>query len=73
VADAKKGTHGTISAVGMQKAGLLKLLKSKGLAIGQQVTVKQVYEFDDSVDLLLSDGRQVQVSAQLASQLFITV
>lgn len=63
-------TKAVIKSVGSQKSELLELLSSKNMLMGSVVEVKQRYNFDHSMDVLVN-GDPVHVSQQLAQALFV--
>jgi hypothetical protein len=50
---------------------LLEMLKQKSLAIGTKLKVRQIFNFDKSVEVELTDGTVVTLSEQLSNNLFI--
>lgn len=68
--DLPTNTRAIIKSVGSQKTELLELLSNKKMMMGAEVEVKQRYNFDHSMDILVN-GHPVHISQQLAQALFV--
>ncbi len=63
---------GVICGVRDHSTPFLQYLEKQELIIGKTVTVKDIIEFDRSV-ILLSEGKQIQISREVANNLLISV
>ena len=63
------GAHVRIAAVSETTDGLLRLLDSKGLRIGSQLTVLEVHAFDGSLDIKPKNGAAFSLSQDVCHQL----
>lgn len=67
------GTRVRIAAVSGSTDGLLRLLDTKGLRIGIQLTVQDVHAFDGSVDLKPRTGAAFSLSKDVAERLLVEI
>lgn len=65
----KHGEVVKIAAVSETTDGLLRLLDSKGLRIGSQLTVMEVHAFDGSIDIKPKNGAAFSVSKEVSHHL----
>lgn len=65
----KAGQVLRIAAVSETTDGLLRLLDSKGLRIGSQLTVQEVHAFDGSMDIKPKNGAAFSVSKEVSHHL----
>lgn len=72
VSSLKTGEGGVICGVRDHSTAFLQYLEKQGLTIGSAVEVKEVIEFDRSVSLLC-EGRQLQISRDVANNLLISI
>ena len=63
------GAHVRIAAVSETTDGLLRLLDSKGLRIGSQLTVLEVHAFDGSLDIKPKNGAAFSLSQDVCHHL----
>lgn len=69
----EKGTHAEICAVGNQTPELLAMLDARQLFIGTPLLVKNKYPFDNSIEISTAAMPLLNISEQLASQLFVKI
>lgn len=61
-----------ISNITDQSAGMLELLRHKGLSLGTRVEVKKRFSFDNSLELKLKNQPTITVSENVAKNVFVT-
>lgn len=66
------GTYGVCIGVNDTSAAFLKFLEKKGIALGDTVLVLEREEFDGSMKIKI-DQKEIQISDQIASNLFLEV
>lgn len=66
------GTYGVCIGVNDTSAAFLKFLEKKGIAFGDTVLVLEREEFDGSMKIKI-DQKEIQISDQIASNLFLEV
>lgn len=67
----KEGSSSKISAVGNDEKAFLDHLNSKGLQIGDSVTVKKKELFDGSITIVLKSKKQTMLSHQVAERIWV--
>ena len=67
----KEGSSAKISAVGNDEKTFLDHLNSKGLQIGDSVTVKKKELFDGSITIVLKSKKQTMLSHQVAERIWV--
>ena len=69
--DLKIGDNGTITGVSQHSSAFLKHLEKLGLALGKQIEVNDVTDFDGSVEILVA-GKQINISREVAKHILIS-
>ena len=72
VSSISKNEGGVICGVRDHSTPFLQYLEKQELTIGKTILVKDIIEFDRSV-ILLSEGKQIQISRDVANNLLISV
>lgn len=65
------GSKVTFCSVGLQTHEFMKMLNQKDIRLGATIEVLAKYEFDQSLDVLLNESRQVSLSYRLAQYILI--
>ena len=65
------GQKGTVVGVQEHSPSFLQFLDSQKLVLGAKVEILEVYEFDDSVKILLNDATQLTLSNKVSQNIFI--
>jgi DtxR family Mn-dependent transcriptional regulator len=60
-----------VSGIGDQSTEMLELLKHKNIKLGTWIEVKKKFTFDDSVELKIKNGGSVNISGQVAKNIFV--
>ena len=72
LSEVPKNTVGVCVGVKDSSATFLKFLDKNGIALGNQISVMEIEEFDGSLNIEI-DGRKMQISHVIASNLYIKV
>lgn len=72
LSEVPKNTVGVCVGVKDSSATFLKFLDKNGIALGNQIRVMEIEEFDGSLNIEI-DGRKMQISHVIASNLYIKV
>lgn len=72
VADAKVGQAYTISAASDEDNNFLKYLDKLDIKLGLPFEVEELFEFDGSMQVKIDDKRSLQISKEVAQNLFVT-
>lgn len=72
LSEVSKNTGGVCVGVKDSSATFLKFLDKNGIALGNQIRVMEIEEFDGSLNIEI-DGRKMQISHVIASNLYIKV
>ncbi len=72
LSEVSKSTVGVCVGVKDSSATFLKFLDKNGIALGNQIRVMEIEEFDGSLNIEI-DGRKMQISHVIASNLYIKV
>jgi DtxR family Mn-dependent transcriptional regulator len=72
LSEVPKSTVGVCVGVKDSSATFLKFLDKNGIALGNQIRVMEIEEFDGSLNIEI-DGRKMQISHVIASNLYIKV
>lgn len=62
-----------ICAVSEQGAGLLEILKNKKLAIGTQLSVRKKFDYDNSLEIKVNNGKIFSLSEKIAEVVFVKI
>jgi DtxR family Mn-dependent transcriptional regulator len=68
-----EGTSAKISAVGNDEKSFLDHLNSKGLQIGDSITVKKKESFDGSLTIVTKSKKETMLSHQVAERIWVEV
>jgi len=60
-----------VSGIGDQSTEMLELLKHKNIKLGTWIEVKKKFTFDDSVELKIKNGGSVNISGEVAKNIFV--
>ena len=71
LSDMKTGEKGIIVGVQEHSTAFLQYLDKQKLTLGVEVSVLEVFEFDDSLKLNLKDGSDIIVSSRVSENLFL--
>ncbi len=72
VTDAKIGVKYTISGVSDEDNNFLKYLDKLNIKLGLFFEVEERFEFDESMQVRIEDSRSLQISKEVAQNLFVT-
>ncbi len=68
----KPGAPAVLSSISDQSPEMLELLGHKGLALGAGLEIKKRFSFDNSVELKVKDRPSVNISEEVAKNVFVT-
>lgn len=66
-----EGQPGIVTGVGDQSSSLLELLRQKNIGIGTKLEIKQRHAFDGSVEIKIRNQPIINLSEQLAKNIFV--
>jgi len=72
VSELSAGTHGVCVGVQDTSMAFIRFLEKKCIVLGDTVIILEREEFDGSVKIEI-DGKEIQISSQIASNLFLEV
>lgn len=68
----KIGAPAVLSSISDQSPEMLELLGDKGLALGTSLEIKKRFSFDNSLELALKNMSPVNISEEVAKNVFVT-
>jgi DtxR family transcriptional regulator, Mn-dependent transcriptional regulator len=73
LSDVTQGKSAKITAVGNDEKSFLDHLNSKGIQIGDSITVKRKEAFDGSVTIIMKGKRETMLSHQVAARIWVNL
>lgn len=73
VSDAKIGVKYTISGVSAEDSNFLKYLDKLDIKLGLAFEVEERFDFDESLQVKIEGSRSLQISKEVAQNLFVTL
>ena len=71
IADLEKGQYGMIIGLKDTSAEFLKFLESSGLTLGKTIGIKEVIQYDASMNISINMTQERTISAQIAKNLYV--
>ena len=68
----KVKTKGRVSRIASASKKIMELISHQQIKIGSQIMVQQRFEFDDSMEIMIDGKHKVNISQQLAKNIFIS-
>lgn len=72
VSDAKVGVKYTISGVSAEDTNFLKYLDKLDIKLGLAFEIEERFDFDESLQVKIDEKRSIQISKEVAQNLFVT-